>query len=1318
MKKMRKDMNIWYWLLTICGSLLVLIILLGILARMWLRKHPELLVQGQDDGVAIPPDFETDFRRAQQLEEQRQRDPRAILPLIQVYKRMLERLRSNEGPLLYAGIQHNLGAAYRDLPTGDRASNLVQAIGCYQQALRFRTPEAAPLDYAMTQNNLGLAYSELPTGDRATNLERAIGCFEEALRFYTPEAAPLEYALTQNNLGLAYYKMPTGDRAANLAQAIACYQQAQRFLTPEAAPLEYATTQNSLGLAYSELPTGDRAANLAQAIACYQQAQRFRTPEAAPLDYAMTQHNLGLAYTDLPTGDRAANLARAIGCFEEALRFYTPEAAPLDYAMTQNNLGGAYYQLPTGDRATNLERAIGCFEEALRFRTPEAVPLMYALTQNSLGNAYGDLPTGNRAANLAQAIGCYQQALRFWTPEAAPLDYAMTQHNLGGAYSKLPTGDRAANLAQAIACYQEALRFLTPEAAPREYAMTQNSLGTAYRNLPAGDRAANLAQAIGCYQQALRFRTPEAAPLDYAMTQHNLGNAYRDLPTGDRAANLAQAIGCYQQALRFRTPEAAPLDYAMTQNSLGNAYRDLPTGDRAANLVQAIQCYQLALRFYTPEAAPLDYALTQNNLGLAYYKMPTGDRATNLERAIGCFEEALRFRTLEAAPLQYALTQNNLGAAYSQLPTGDRAANLVQAIQCYQLALRFYTPEAAPLDYAMTQNNLGAAYRNLPIGNRAANLTQAIGCYQEALRFYTPEAEPFLCRGITLNLADLYFAQGAWDAALRTYREAIDVGEQLYRVGLSTTSKVAEVFESTALYPHAAFTAVRCGETAEALLILERGKTRLLTEALRLRVRRPPHVPDEMWSAFEQAGTAVRAEQAEKPPMAAEVRNPVQAYEAHVQAARAASAALDAAIAHIRTYAPHFLEAIDLSTIEAQLSDQQTALLAFCITEQGSMGFVVSRHHQGAIQVVEMPTFTQTDVHRLFVEWDADGQPSGGWLGAYSRYLIDDTVTAFEAWQGTLTRVLAELGERLLTPLVSALSADIERLILLPSAELFLFPLHAVPLSSHASELLCDRYQVSYTPSIEVLADARAKVKQGVTPELYAVINPGDDPKLIFTPIEGGAIARLFAQPTLDAGRAGTKKRVLAGVQGRTYVHFSCHGSYDWNDPPASGLELADDRLTLAELQQGEVDLSAARLVTLSACETGISDVLQGSAEEYVGIPAGFLLAGAPCVVSSLWAVPDLSTTLLMERFYHNHLVDTMDFAAALQESQAWVRELRIGEVAAYAALCYRQSPQKEEEKKELLKWKKYYLFLAQQHPDQRPFAHPFYWAAFTVNGL
>ncbi|WAN70220.1 tetratricopeptide repeat protein [Moorena producens JHB] len=40
-------------------------------------------------------------------------------------------------------------------------------------ALEVRTREAFPIDWAMTQNNLGNAYSERITGDKAQNLEEA-----------------------------------------------------------------------------------------------------------------------------------------------------------------------------------------------------------------------------------------------------------------------------------------------------------------------------------------------------------------------------------------------------------------------------------------------------------------------------------------------------------------------------------------------------------------------------------------------------------------------------------------------------------------------------------------------------------------------------------------------------------------------------------------------------------------------------------------------------------------------------------------------------------------------------------------------------------------------------------------------------------------------------------------------------------------------------------------------------------------------------------------------------------------------------------------
>ena len=305
--------------------------------------------------------------------------------------------------------------------------------------------------------------------------------------------------------------------------------------------------------------------------------------------------------------------------------------------------------------------------------------------------------------------------------------------------------------------------------------------------------------------------------------------------------------------------------------------------------------------------------------------------------------------------------------------------------------------------------------------------------------------------------------------------------------------------------------------------------------------------------------------------------------------------------------------------------------MAFCITDQGSLGFVLSHTPGEPVQMVEVPDFTQAVLDRLLIEQDANGNPGGGWLFDYLNRNRDH-------WQRTMEQVLTQVGQAVNRSCCSHTTCRHPETDLVTRRRLIPLAAARGTFSGEGSDRLCDRYQISYAPSAEVLADSRAKATRAGGQALYAVINPAADPRLVFTPTEGTAITSLFSTPQVHEGRAGTKQAVTAGIHGRAYLHFSCHGNYNWDDPPESGLALADGRLTLAELQSGAVDLSAARLVTLSACETGLTDIFQGSAEEYVGLPAGFMLAGVPCVVSSLWSVPDISTALLMERFYRNHL--------------------------------------------------------------------------------
>jgi len=122
------------------------------------------------------------------------------------------------------------------------------------------------------------------------------------------------------------------------------------------------------------------------------------------------------------------------------------------------------------------------------------------------------------------------------------------------------------------------------------------------------------------------------------------------------------------------------------------------------------------------------------------------------------------------------------------------------------------------------------------------------------------------------------------------------------------------------------------------------------------------------------------------------------------------------------------------------------------------------------------------------------------------------------------------------------------------------------------------------------------------------------------------------------------------------YVHFSTHGFLNSVHPELSGVvfSLVNER---GEDQDGFLrahELFNLKLpvevVVLSACQTGVGKTIRG--EGLVSLTRGFMYAGAPRVVVSLWGVSDLGTTELMVRFYQGMLKDGMRPAAALRAAQ------------------------------------------------------------------
>lgn len=144
--------------------------------------------------------------------------------------------------------------------------------------------------------------------------------------------------------------------------------------------------------------------------------------------------------------------------------------------------------------------------------------------------------------------------------------------------------------------------------------------------------------------------------------------------------------------------------------------------------------------------------------------------------------------------------------------------------------------------------------------------------------------------------------------------------------------------------------------------------------------------------------------------------------------------------------------------------------------------------------------------------------------------------------------------------------------------------------------------------------------------------------------------------------RQASAAAVAAQASGQRLVHFSGHAGYRWDEPLASALACADGPLTLTAIRQA-MDLRLARLITLSACSTGLSDVFD-SGEECVGLPAALLETGAAAVLASLWPVHDVSTAFLMDRFYELWLgPQAPSIASALASATRWLRRATRAEL-------------------------------------------------------
>lgn len=636
----------------------------------------------------------------------------------------------------------------------------------------------------------------------------------------------------------------------------------------------------------------------------------------------------------------------------------------------------------------------------------------------------------------------------------------------------------------------------------------------------------------------------------------------------------------------------------------------------------------------------------------------------------------------------------------SQFPLGNRHNNLEIAITGYEILPTIFTQTNFSENWAMTQNNLGAAYRGRIRGDKAQSLETAVTAYEQALIVYTPESKPIECLQTSRNFGNLHFMQGNWQAAIEAYSIAIEAVEQSREWAISDENKQEVISNAITVYQNIIQACINQGQIDKAIEYVERSKTRNLVDLLFTRDLYPKDKENIPQEVIDRLGT-LRQEAIVEERRLSQLRSRNELSGFYTKDERALSNIVDNNEALNRDrlnqirkeldnlVAEHIIEEdssfqltqkvepINFSEMKSALPTEQTAIIEWFIGNGTLSAFLV---------------ISQQDVP---IHFDYSEEHFSALLDSvikyYGSYRQKD-----KQWDDNLPQLLDSIAQHLqlskIIEQIKQILPDCNQLILVPHRWLHLLPIHALPLSDGKCLLDLFHKGVSYAPSVQLLELTQKQSKPSLT-NLFAVQDPDvQDPEkqLQFANLEVTKIRSQFA-PNDDVlvGIEATKQALTKErLNYANLAHFACHGYFNFESPELSALLMAGSKLksvTEAETKEenkqqekrylpsreggsidlekcltlGEIfslDLRNCRLVTLSACETGLTD-FRSLSDEYIGLPSGFLFAGSPSVVSSLWTVSDLSTTFLMIKFYQN-LEEMASVPVALNQAQLWLRNV------------------------------------------------------------
>lgn len=817
--------------------------------------------------------------------------------------------------------------------------------------------------------------------------------------------------------------------------------------------------------------------------------------------------------------------------------------------------------------------------------------------------------THRAVGETARALDSFNEALSILANAGEDVDDTSLLYNV--ALAKMDSGA----VAQALSYFEKAMlriRASKPENKAHRglEGLTLNGMGSVYASL--GESA----KAFNYYHQALVIFEESNDRVSQAIALNNIGKLYNMLGAYADALDYYNRVLIIRRAMRDRRGEAGVL------YDIGNVYFNQGDVDKSS------QCYELSLILFRSIKDQAGESLNLTGLGRTY------TASKQFPKALEVYDSARAMAVGIGNRRALATTLAEIGKLYQI--QNDR-----------QKALSYYSRALELMSAVDDKNGEAASLYEM------ASLTRDLGDLEESRKFIERAISTVESQRANAPRSEL---RSAYSASIQEfYGLYIDLLVSL-----------------NARHPSEGFDGL-------AFQASERARARSLLDSL-VEARAAMTDVDPVLLRRQQDARQALNELATKQMRLLTEPHSEQQAEAIAKEVDASFREYQEVNTILRSQSPRYAalaqgQPSNLKQTQ-QLLDDDTLLLSYALGNARSFLFAVKAD---SISIYVLPSRSQIETtalnaYSLLIRNHVAAQNKSSTQGVGNPV---DSERSFES-------VNRQLSEILISPARKYLGS--KRLLIVAPGALQIVPFAALlagnrPLildheivslpSASTLEILRNESNGRKSPpkAVAVIADPVLTKNDGRIERPELVKQPGKRPnqnvvdyhfqRLLSTRWEAEQIAALVppSESLLATDFAANREIVVSDKLSQyRIVHFATHGILNAQYPDLSGIVLSlfdkdghpqDGFLRLNDIYQMKLPVD---LVVLSGCDTGIGKEVRG--EGLNSLTRGFMYAGTPRVVFSLWPVDDRATAELMVRFYREMLVEKLPAAAALRTAQ------------------------------------------------------------------